>query len=105
MSPPAPDYGTSAALTRPLFQAPRNVRLEGKLNLCLAGAQVLFLSSVGHWSPFAMVGDVAGTALFFATARSHLPEILVAENGRLHPVEPGEALPTTVVPETFGVTV
>ena len=81
------------------------MRLEGALRRSLEGAWAPSVSSVRRWAPFVMAGDVAGTALFFATARGHLPEILVAENGRLHPVEPGEALPTTVVPETFGVTV
>ena len=52
-----------------------------------------------------MAGDVAGTALFFATPQGHLLEILVVENDSLHPVEPGEAMSMTVETETFGVNV
>ena len=31
---PSPDLGNGAALTRPLLQAPHNLRLDGTLSLC-----------------------------------------------------------------------
>ena len=101
--PSAPDLGNGAALTRPLLQAPRNVRLDGTLSRSLAGARVP--SSVRRQAPFAMGEDVAGTAFPFAAARGHLPEISVVENDGPHMVEQGEAPSMTVAPETFRVTV
>ena len=55
--------------------------------------------------PFAMAEDVAGAAFLFAADWGHLLEILVGENGGPRPVEPGEALSTTVALETVGVTI
>ena len=61
-SPPAPAFGTGAALARPLLQAPHNVRLDGMLSRSSTGAQVLYPSSVGSWDPFAMAEDVVTAA-------------------------------------------
>ena len=52
-----------------------------------------------------MSEDVAGATFLFATAQGHLPVILVVENYDPLPMELGEAPSTTVVPETFGVTI
>ena len=76
-SPPAPDLGNGAALTRPLLREPRNVRLDGMLILSLPGARVLSHSSVRRRAPFAMAEDVSGAAFLFATARGNLQEILI----------------------------
>ena len=102
---PAPAFGTDAVLARTLLQASHNVRLKGTLSRSWEDAQVPSPSSVGRRGPFAMARDVDGTALFLPLQRGHLPEILVVENGGPHPVEPDEMLSTTVVPETFGITV
>ena len=56
---PSPDLGKGAALTRPLLQAPRNLRLDGTLSRSSSGARVMSPSSVGRRSPFAMSEDVA----------------------------------------------
>ena len=105
VSLPSPDLGNGAALTRPLLQAPRNVRLDGTLSRSSSGAWVLSPSSVRRCYPFAMSEDVAGAAFLFSAAWGHLPEILVVENGGPSPVEPGEAPSTTVTLETVVVTV
>ena len=102
---PAPDFVTSAALARPLLQALCNVRLEGTMIRSSAGARVPSLSYGGCRAPFAMSEDVAAAALLFVAAWVHLPDILVLENGGPQPAEPGEAPPTKVSLETFGVTV
>ena len=52
-----------------------------------------------------MAEDVAGAAFLFGADWGHLLEILVGENGGPRPVEPGEALSTTVALETVGVTI
>ena len=103
--PPAPDLGNGAALTRPLLQAPRNVRLDGTLSRSLSGARVTSPYSVGRWAPFAMAEDVSGTAFIFVASWGHLPDILVVENGGPRLVEPDEAPSTTVALETVVVTV
>ena len=56
---PSPDLGNDAALTRPLLQAPHNLRLDGTLSRSSSGARVMSPSSIGRRSPFAMSEDVA----------------------------------------------
>ena len=104
-SPPSPAFGTSAALARPLQQAPHNVRLDGLLSRSSAGAKLPYPSSFGRQKTFTMVEDVVGAVLLFSAAWGHLLEILVVENVGPCPVEPGKALSKTVFPETFGVTI
>ena len=97
--------GNDADLNIPHLQATFNVRLDGRLSCSSSGAWVLSPSSVGRRYPFVMLEDVAGAAFLFSAARVHFPEILVVENGGPSPVEPGDALSTTVVPETVVVAV
>ena len=104
-SPLASALGTGAASARPLLRAPSNVGLEGTLSCSFAGSRVLSPSSVGHWTPFAMMGDVSDSVFFFSAVRVHLSEILVVENGILRSLEPVKAQSTMVAPETLSVTI
>ena len=74
--PPAPALKTGAAFTIPFPWAPHNVQSDGVPRRSSAGAQVLSLSSVWHWSPFAMAEDASSAAFLFAAAQFNLLEIL-----------------------------
>ena len=79
---PAPAFGTDAVLAITPLRAFHNVRLKGTLIRPWEDARVPSPSSVGRRGPFPMAREVDGTALFLPPQRG-----------------------TTVVPETFGITV